>query len=113
MLSMKPDRFYVIVPSRSSHKGSNNASLFFFLQQGSTIFQLVRPMQYIERPRPEEVQFYQTYATELKKSFQSGLLKELVPYPHFVVWRHRLIEGKYKKPPYNPKSHYPAEVDNS
>ncbi len=62
--------------------------------------------------RAEVVQFYQAYAGELNESFHRGLLKELVPYPHFVVWQNRLVEGRYKKPPFNPKSHYPAEVDN-
>lgn len=66
-----------------------------------------------ERPRPEEIQFFQTYAGELKESFYNeGLLKELIPYPHFVVWRYKLVDGHFKKPPFNPKSYYPAGVDN-
>lgn len=69
-------------------------------------------MRHEAKPRPEEVQFFQTYARELKESFQSGLLKELTPYPHFVVWRYKLVDGHFKKPPFNPKSFYPAQVDN-
>lgn len=65
-----------------------------------------------DRPRPEEVQFFRTYAGKLKESIQSGLLTVLIPYPHFVVWRYTLVDGQFKKPPYNPQSHLPAQVDN-
>jgi putative DNA primase/helicase len=64
------------------------------------------------QPHPEEVAFFSTYAAEMREDFKDGLLKELTPYSQFVVWRYRLIDGTLKKPPYNPRTHYPASVDN-
>jgi len=69
-------------------------------------------MRHEYRPHPEEAAFFRGYTSELRESFQSGLLKELTPYPHFVVWRYRVVDGAFKKPPFNPKSFYPAQVDN-
>src|SRR5947209_7252622 len=70
-------------------------------------------MRYEYIPHPEEVAFFGTYTAELRETFQSGLLKELTPYPQFVVWSYKLVEGTFKKPPYNPTTHNLAQVDNA
>ena len=49
-----------------------------------------------------ERQYYSAYANEFHEGFAHGYLAELLPYPHFVVWRQELINGQPKKPPYNP-----------
>jgi hypothetical protein len=69
-------------------------------------------MRYEYKPHPEEVAFFRTYMAELREDLQSGLLKELTAYPQFVVWRYRFVEGTLKKPPFSPRTHYPAQVDN-
>ena len=63
-------------------------------------------------PHPQEAAFFRSYTAELREDFQSGLLKELTPYPQFVVWRYKLEQGTFKKPPVNPRTHHPASVDN-
>ncbi len=73
-------------------------------------------MRHEYRPHTEEVKFFRGYASELRESFQNGLLKELAPYPHFVVWRYTLVDQTFKKPLYNPKpyhrdTYYRASVD--
>jgi primase-polymerase (primpol)-like protein len=55
----------------------------------------------IERPRHE---LFVEYAAALRERFASGLLSELQPLPHWVVWKGELEAGKRKKIPYNP--HY-------
>src|SRR6266516_4396142 len=62
--------------------------------------------------RAEVVHFYQAYAQELQASFQSGLLRELTRYPHFVVWKSQEIDGKKHKPPYSPIYHKLADTAN-
>ncbi len=69
-------------------------------------------MRHEYTPHPEEVAFFRTYSAELREDFQRGLLKELTPYPQFVVWRYKLEQGTFKKPLFNPRTHYPASVDN-
>ncbi len=59
-----------------------------------------------------EVRLYTAYAQELRERLKTGLLKELVPYPQFVVWRHEELLGKPKKPPYNPRTHRYAETND-
>ena len=51
----------------------------------------------------QEATYYAAYAEELREKFHKGFLPELVPYPQFVVWKHQLIDGKPKKPPYSPR----------
>ena len=51
-----------------------------------------------------ERQLYTAYAQEFAEWFESGYLAELLPYPHFVVWRHEIIDGQPKKPPYGDHS---------
>ena len=62
--------------------------------------------------RAEVVHFYQAYAQELQESFQSGFLRELTRYPHFVVWKTQEIDGKPHKPPYSPIYHRLADTAN-
>ncbi len=61
-----------------------------------------REIQRLER------EHFTAYAQELAEKFNTGLLKELIPYRQFIVWKYQYIEGKKKKPPYNPRTHYPA-----
>ncbi len=58
----------------------------------------------------QEIKYYTAYTEELREKFAGGLLSELVPYPQFVVWKNQLINGKPKKPPYNPRRHKLAET---
>jgi putative DNA primase/helicase len=53
------------------------------------------------------------YAAILKERFAQGMLAELAPYPNFVVWRYRVIDGQKKKPPFNPNTHQPASPTES
>ncbi len=62
--------------------------------------------------RAEVVHFYQAYAQEQQESFQSGLLRELTRYPHFVVWKTQEIDRKPHKPPYSPIYHRLADTAN-
>ncbi len=53
--------------------------------------------------RPERNQNHaQEYADQLEQRFAEGVLAEMQAYPHFVVWRYTELDGKIKKPPYNP-----------
>jgi putative DNA primase/helicase len=56
---------------------------------------------------------FSSYAATLKERFAQGMLAELAPYPNFVVWRYRVIDGQKKKPPFNPNSHQPASPTES
>ncbi len=58
-----------------------------------------REIQRLER------EHFTAYAQELAEKFNTGLLKEMTPYPQFVVRKDRYIEGKKKKLPYNPRTH--------
>ncbi len=62
--------------------------------------------------RAEVVHFYQAYAQEQQESFQSGFLRELTRYPHFVVWKTQEIDRKPHKPPYSPIYHRLADTAN-
>jgi putative DNA primase/helicase len=54
------------------------------------------------------------YAEALRERIeQKGILRELAGYPNFVVWRYQLVEGKRKKPPFNPNTHQPASPTDS
>ncbi len=44
------------------------------------------------------------YATRLEQRFADGMLAEMQAYPNFVVWRYTELDGKIKKPPYNPST---------
>ena len=46
--------------------------------------------------------FYTAYAQEFRERSRRGYITELLPYPHFVVWRHEILDGQPKKPPYDP-----------
>ncbi len=49
------------------------------------------------------------YAAILRERFETkGILAELQGYPHFVVWRYKVIDGQRKKPPFNPNTHQSA-----
>jgi putative DNA primase/helicase len=56
-----------------------------------------------------ERHFYSAYAEELREKFRDGYLAELLPYAHFVVWKHQLMDGKPHKPPYSPIHHKLAD----
>lgn len=47
--------------------------------------------------------YYSEYARKFAEQFTKGYLAELLPSPHFVVWKQEFIAGQPKKPPYNPK----------
>lgn len=66
-------------------------------------------MRYESAPYPEQMRFFRTLSAEYRTDFQRGLLQELQPYPSFVVWRYN---KDFKKPPYSPRSHYPASVSD-
>src|SRR5712691_9062895 len=55
---------------------------------------------------------YAGYAQELREQFSRGLLSELTPYPHFVVWKYTLEKGRLKKRPFNPRTHMPARTND-
>ena len=55
---------------------------------------------------------YAGYAQELREQFSRGLLSELTPYPHFVVWKYTLEKGRLKKRPFNPRTHTPARIND-
>ncbi len=64
------------------------------------------------KPELPEQSHYAGKAQELRERFQSGLLSELLPYPHFVVWKYTLESGKLKKRPFNPKTHLPSKTND-
>lgn len=67
------------------------------------------PFMHIEHPRNEHC----TASSEaLQNRLESGVLADIQAYPHFVVWKYTTVEGKVKKPPYNPKTGYVASPTN-
>lgn len=62
-----------------------------------------------------ERHYYTAYANEFAERLATGYLAELLPYPHFVVWRSETINGQPKKPPYNPnrEGHHADVSDES
>jgi len=62
--------------------------------------------------RNREQSHYAGYAQELRERFQSGLLSELTPYPHFVVWKYAVENKKLKKRPFSPRTHLPAKTND-
>src|SRR6266700_4585356 len=62
--------------------------------------------------RNREQSHYAGYAQELRERFQSGLLSELTPYPHFVVWKYTVEDKKLKKRPFNPRTHTSARTND-
>ncbi len=49
------------------------------------------------------------YAAILRERIEhKGILRELAGYPNFVIWRYSLIDGKRKKPPFDPNTHQSA-----
>src|SRR5213082_1126362 len=71
-------------------------------------------MQQVRTPqnRLQEQRHYAGYAQDLRERFQSGLLSELLPYPHFVVWKYTVEQGKLKKRPFHPKTNLPARTND-
>src|SRR2546421_7156732 len=55
---------------------------------------------------------YAGYAQDLRERFQSGMLSELTPYPHFVVWKYTTEQRKLKKRPFNPRTHLAAKTND-
>ncbi len=64
------------------------------------------------KPERPEQRNHAGYAQDLREKFQSGVLSELLPFPHFVVWKYTLERGKLKKRPYNPKTHLPSKTND-
>src|SRR6266581_1585038 len=62
--------------------------------------------------RNREQSHYAGYAQELRERFQSGMLSELLPYPHFVVWKYTMEQRKLKKRPFSPRTHLPAKTND-
>src|SRR2546430_3614932 len=62
--------------------------------------------------RNREQHHYAGYAQELRERFQSGMLSELTPYSHFVVWKYAVENKKLKKRPFNPRTHLPAKTND-
>src|SRR6266480_2205576 len=62
--------------------------------------------------RNQEQSQYTGFAQELRERFQSGMLSELLPYPHFVVWKYAVEQGKLKKRPYHPRTNLPARTND-
>ncbi len=54
----------------------------------------------------EQAEVYRKYANELRGRLDIlGNLRELTPYKQFIVWKAEYVDGKLKKPPYNPRTH--------
>ncbi len=54
------------------------------------------------------------YAVILRERIEKkGILRELAGYPNFIVWRYSLIDGKRKKPPFDPATFAPANPTDS
>ncbi len=66
----------------------------------------------MHQERQAEQGRYAGYAQELREQFGRGLLSELIPYPHFVVWKYTIEHGRLKKRPYNPRTHLPARTND-
>jgi hypothetical protein len=49
-------------------------------------------------------QLYHEYAVELRDKFNTGLLAELRPYPHFLVWQSVRQGERLQKIPYTPRT---------
>src|SRR2546425_1515879 len=62
--------------------------------------------------RNREQSHYAGFAQELRERFQSGLHSELTPYPHFVVWKYTIEQGKLKKRPFNSRTNLPAKTND-
>ena len=48
----------------------------------------------------------------LKKRLEEGILSELLPYRQWVVWRYSLVNGQWKKPPFNPVNGRAAKTND-
>src|SRR6266567_33534 len=59
-----------------------------------------------------EQRHYAGHSQDLRERFQSGLLSELTPYPHFVVWKYTMENKKLKKRPFNPRTHTAARTND-
>src|SRR5712692_7476619 len=54
------------------------------------------------------------YAAILRERIEhKGILRELAGYPNFVLWRYSLIDGKRKKPPFDPATNAAASPTDS
>ncbi|GAC1634483.1 MAG: hypothetical protein NVS4B11_36450 [Ktedonobacteraceae bacterium] len=55
----------------------------------------------------------QQYCTpEQQESPSDSILETLRPYPQFVVWKYTTVDGKSKKPPFDPKTGQLASPTN-
>lgn len=71
-------------------------------------------MQHERAPRDthQERTDYAPTAQDIRERLQQGLIAELTPYPHFVVWKYTVEQGKLKKRPFNPRTNLPARVND-
>jgi len=51
-------------------------------------------------------------STTLKQRLEKGILSELLPYRQWVVWRYQLVNGQWKKPPFNPANGRAARTND-
>src|SRR5437764_14934411 len=70
------------------------------------------PTERMPRNTHEEQTNYAGKAQNLRDRLQSGLLSELTPYPHFVVWKYTVENKKLKKRPFNPRTHTAARTND-
>src|SRR5438105_3994517 len=85
---------------KKSYKNRSNNSVSIFCY--NTPHMLMKPEQ----------RHYAGYAQDLRERFQKGMLSELTPYPHFVVWQYTVEQGKLKKRPFQPKTNLPAKTND-
>ncbi len=50
------------------------------------------------------MQEQRNYTPEQQEPPSSAILETLQPYPQFVVWKYTVVDGKPKKPPFDPKT---------
>src|SRR6266566_9277149 len=70
------------------------------------------PTERTPRYTHQEQTNYARTAQDLRERLQSGLLSELTPYSHFVVWKYTVEQGKLKKRPFNPRTNMPARTND-
>ncbi len=54
----------------------------------------------------------QEYSTHEQETPSDSILDTLRPFPQFVVWKYTFVDGKPKKPPFDPKTGQLASPTN-
>jgi len=52
------------------------------------------------------------YTSEQQEVSSGSFIEALQPFPHFVVWKYTLVDGKAKKPPFDPRTGQLASPTN-